>query len=126
MAREKQVTEKEAEKEISVWLGDAQQNIKDSVTAFTAQWEPWPRFDIGVEVMTVFQLRNAIGIRLSEDYGDPWPSVERLLLDAGYRWQTLGGQRVMFLKERDGFTPDTGWEYGEEVCETEGNEHEGP
>ncbi len=109
MARKKTMTEEEAEQEVSVWLGDAQQNIEDAVMAFAKQWISMPGFDIGVEVMDVRQLRDAMGIRASDDYGDPWPSVERLLLDSGFRWHQMGGQRVMFLKERDGFVPDTGW-----------------
>lgn len=109
MARKKEMTEEEAQKEVSIWLGDAQQNIEDSVVAFTSQWIPWPHFDLGVEVMDVARLRDVIGVRASDDYGDPWPTVERLLLDNGFRWSSLGGQRVMFVKENNNFTPDTGW-----------------
>lgn len=115
MTRKKEMAREDAEKEVSVWLADAQSNIKDAVNAFMDQWQPWPGFGVGVEVMSQAQLRDAIGVRATMDYGDPWPSVERLLLDAGFRWQWLGGQRVMYLKERDGFVPDTGWEEAEEI-----------
>lgn len=114
MTRKKEMSQEDAEKEVSVWLGDAQQNIEDTVVAFTRQWAAMPEFDIGVEVMDKRQLRDMMGIRMSDDYGDPWPSVERKLLDAGYRWHTLGGQRVMFLKERDGFV-DADWSDAEEM-----------
>lgn len=109
----------EAEQELSVWLGPAQDNINDAVAAFAAQWQPWPRFDLGVEVMDLCRLRNVMGVRASADYGDPWPSVERKLLDAGFRWQWLGSQRVMYLKEREGFVPDDGWE---EIAEMKNEE----
>lgn len=115
MARKKEMTEEEAQNEVSVWLGDAQQNVEDSVAAFAMQWMPAPRFDIGVEVMDVRQLRDALGIRLTSDFGDPWPAAERKLLDLGFRWHIIGSSRVMLLKEKDGFIPDTGWEDAEEV-----------
>ena len=111
------MTEEDAQKEVSVWLGDAQSNIDDAVAAFVTQWMPMPRFDIGVEVMDVRRLRNAIGVRATDDYGDPWPSVERKLLDCGFRWQTLGTTRVMYVKERDGWMPDDGWMEAEEVAD---------
>lgn len=115
MPRKKDMTREDAEKEVSVWLADAQSNIEDAVNTFMDQWQPWPVFDVGVEVMDLCRLRGTIGVRATMDYGDPWPSVERRLLDAGFRWQSLGNQRVMYLKERDGFVPDTGWEDAEEV-----------
>ena len=90
-------------------------NIKAAVEAFARQWEPAPRFDLGVEVMDVGQLRDAMGLRASIDIGDPWPAAEQQLLAMGFRWQSLSGQRVMFLRERDGFVPDTGWQEAEEV-----------
>lgn len=117
MTKKKTKTEDEAQDEVSLWLGDAQHNIEDAVQAFTMQWEPWPRFDIGVEVMDKRQLRDAMGVRMTEDYGDPWPLVERRLLDAGFRWQMLGSQRVMYLREKDDYQPDDGWNDGEEVRE---------
>ena len=90
-------------------------NIKAAVEAFADQWMPAPRFDLGVEVMDVGQLRDAMGLRASIDIGDPWPAAEQQLLCLGFRWQSLSGQRVMFLRERDGFVPDTGWQEAEEV-----------
>lgn len=101
----RKVTDIEAEKD----------NITAAVMAFAQQWEPAPQFAIGVEVMDVAQLRDAMGIRASIDWGDPWPTAEKQLLEMGFRWQSLSGQRVMYLREKDGFVPDTGWEEAEEV-----------
>ena len=93
----------------------AEDNIAAAVDAFTQQWQPAPHFAIGVEVMGVAQLRDAMGLRASIDIGDPWPAAEKQLLDRGFRWQVLSGQRVMYLMERDGFVPDMGWQDAEEV-----------
>jgi hypothetical protein len=95
----------------------ATDNIKAAVMAFCQQWEPAPKFAIGVEVMGVAQLRDAMGLRASIDWGDPWPAAEKQLLDMGFRWQMLSGMRVMYLREKDGFVPDTGWEDAEEYEE---------
>lgn len=92
-------------------------NITAAVKAFSERWIPWPRFDVGVEVMSVGDLRDAMGLRASIDWGDPWPSAEEQLYDIGFRWQTLSGQRVMYLKERDSYEPDTGWEEAVEMVE---------
>lgn len=92
-------------------------NISAAVMAFAQQWAPAPQFAIGVEVMGVAQLRDAMGLRASIDWGDPWPAAEKKLLDMGFRWQSLSGQRVMYLREKDGFVPDTGWEEAEEYEE---------
>lgn len=89
------------------------ENITMAVQAFTEQWMPAPKFDIGVEVMDVSRLRDAMGLRASIDWGDPWPAAEKQLLEIGFRWQMLGGQRVMYLKEKDGYEPDTGWQEAE-------------
>lgn len=93
----------------------AEGNILAAVEAFAEQWMPWPRFAVGVEVMDVGQLRDAMGLRASIDIGDPWPTAEKQLIDLGFRWQMLSGMRVMYLKEKDGFVPDTGWTEAEEV-----------
>lgn len=90
-------------------------NAEDAVMMFNERWCPMPRFDIGVEVMDVGQLRDAMGLRASVDWGDTWPAAERRLLELGFRWHLFGGSRVMFLKERDNFIPDTGWEEAEEL-----------
>ena len=95
----------------------ATDNIAAAVEAFARQWEPAPRFAIGVEVMGVAQLRDARGLRASIDWGDPWPSAEQQLLAMGFRWQSLSGQRVMFLREKDGYVVDTGWTDIEEYKE---------
>lgn len=90
-------------------------NVTSAVAAFADRWMPAPRFDIGVEVMDVGQLRDAMGLRATIDIGDPWHAAERQLLDEGFRWQWLNGHRVMFLREKDGYEPDTGWQNAEEV-----------
>lgn len=107
-------TEEKAPKKVTD-IEAVEDNAATAVEAFTQQWEPAPHFDIGVEVMGVSQLRNAMGLRASIDWGDPWPIAEDLLLSKGFRWQILSGQRVMFLRESDGYIPETGWEEAEEV-----------
>lgn len=97
-------------------------NVEAAVSAFNERWIPAPRFDIGVEVMDVGRLRDAMGLRASIDWGDPWPAAEKMLLDFGFRWQWLGGQRVMYLTEKADYTPDTGWEEAEEVCDADSND----
>lgn len=90
-------------------------NTEAAVMEFNERWAPMPRFDIGVEVMDVRQLRDAMGLRATMDTGDPWPAAEQLLLQLGFRWHWLGTQRVMFLQEKDGFIPSTGWEQAREA-----------
>lgn len=112
-----------ADEEKTPWkvtdIDAAMDNIASAVWAFAQQWEPAPQFAIGVEVMGVAQLRDAMGLRASIDVGDPWPLAEKQLLNMGFRWQSLSGQRVMYLREKDGFVPDTGWEEAEEVSSEE-------
>ena len=91
------------------------QNIEDSVQAFTQRYICVPSFSLACTPMDQRQLRDAMGLRATIDAGDPWPAAERLLLDMGFRWQFLGGCRVMFLQERDDMVPDDGWEDAEEV-----------
>lgn len=90
-------------------------NVAMAVAAFAERWISMPGFSEHVEVMDVRQLRDAMGLRATIDWGDPWPAAEQELLRRGFRWHWLGSQRVMFLQERDGFTPDTGWQDAEEV-----------
>ena len=85
-------------------------NVRMAVDGFADRWISMPGFGMDVEVMTLPQLRDAMGLRASIDWGDPWPTAEQELFGRGFRWHWLGGQRVMYLKERDGFIPDTGWE----------------
>ena len=92
-------------------------NAQAAVEGFAERWIPVPSFTEQCEVMDVRQLRDAMGLRASIDWGDPWPLAEKKLLDFGFHWQWLGGLRVMFLKEKDGYVPDTGWEEAEEVCD---------
>lgn len=115
MARKKLMDEEEAQKEVSVWLGDAQQNIEDAVAQFAMQYLPSPVYNIDVEIMNQAQLRDAMGIRASADFGDPWPKAERKLLDLGFHWHNFAGDRVMFLLEREDAIVVDGWQTPQEV-----------
>ena len=97
-------------------IGAARNNIEAAVNAFCDQWAAAPEFRVGVELMDQCQLRNAMGLRATMDIGDPWPKAELLLLDRGYKWHMLGGSRVMYVIERDGFI-DADWSEAEEVCD---------
>lgn len=90
-------------------------NVRMAVDEFAERWISMPGFGLDVWVMSVSQLRDAMGLRASIDWGDPWPTAEQELMVHGFRWHWLGGQRVMYLRERDDFVPDTGWEVPEEV-----------
>jgi hypothetical protein len=92
-------------------------NAESAVDEFAARWLCMPNFTVDCEVMDQRQLRDAMGLRATIEAGDPWPAAERRLLEMGFRWQWLGDTRVMFLKERDGYTPDTGWEDAEEYVD---------
>lgn len=94
----------------------AKDNIEKAVYAFNERWASMPGFALGVEVMDQRQLRDAMGLRATIDTGDPWPKAEQLLLELGFKWHWLGGQRVMFVQERDSFIQADGdWGDGEEV-----------
>lgn len=113
MAEQEQGEEKAPKKVTDI---DAvEDNAKSAVMGFIERWAPMPGFAIGVEVMDAGQLRDAMGLRATIDWGDPWPMAERELLDHGFRWHWLGSQRVMYLQEKDGFVPDTGWQEADEV-----------
>ncbi len=93
-------------------------NTELAVAAFVNRWAPAPKFHLGVEVMDARQLRDAMGLRASVDWGDPWPQAEKLLLEHGFRWTLLGTSRVMLLQECDDFIQtggDNGWEEAEEL-----------
>ena len=94
--------------------------IKDvtqrAVDAFARQWMPAPCIDMLCELMDQRQLRDAMGLRATIEAGDPWPKAEKLLLDKGFRWQHIGGCRVMALREREDYRVDDGWEEAEEVA----------
>lgn len=92
-----------------------QSNAEMAVMGFIERWIPMPEFAIGVEVMDARQLRDAMGLRATIDWGDPWPAAEQLLLQYGFRWHWLGASRVMYVREKDGYQPDTGWTEAEEV-----------
>lgn len=95
----------------------AKDNVNQAVEAFNRQWMSMPRFRQDCVVMDQGQLRDAMGLRATWDVGDPWPSAEQQLLRLGFRWHNLGGMRVMYLRERDNYEPDDGWNDGEEVDE---------
>lgn len=86
-----------------------QDNIEAAVYAFNERWASMPDFRMGVEVMDVRQLRDAMGLRATIDVGDPWPTAEKLLLELGFRWHWLGNQRVMYVMERDSFCGNDEW-----------------
>ena len=110
------MAEQDEEKPKKVTDIDAvESNAKAAVMGFIERWMPMPGFAIGVEVMDAGQLRDAMGLRATIDWGDPWPAAEKELIEHGFRWHWLGGQRVMYLKEREDFVPDTGWSDAEEV-----------
>ena len=60
-------------------------NAKEAVNTFAERWVPMPSFNVGVEVMDIAQLRDAMGLRATVDWGDPWPAAESLLLSLGFR-----------------------------------------
>ena len=90
-------------------------NAEAAVMAFNDRWMPMPHFTERCEVMDQSSLRDAMGLRWTPEGGDPWPAAESLLLQLGFRWHWLGNMRVMYLAERDGYVPDTGWEDAEPV-----------
>lgn len=92
-------------------------NATNAVGEFAARWLSMPTFTEDCEVFDQRQLRDAMGLRATIESGDPWPAAEKQLLDAGFRWHLLGGTRVMFLKEREGYTPDDGWDDAKEMEE---------
>lgn len=92
-------------------------NISSAVEEFARRYISMPKFDLGVEIMDQGQLRDAMGLRATIDIGDPWPEAEQELLEHNFRWHNLSGHRVMYLKERDDFIPDTGWQDAEEYKE---------
>lgn len=92
-------------------------NASEAAMAFAQRWMSMPSFTEECEVMDVGQLRDAMGLRVTFESGDPWPAVEKYLLAAGFRWQWLGTSRVMFLRERDGWSADDGWDDGKELID---------
>ena len=102
MAREERQP-KEMQPMVVTDLDAIKENTEAAVFAFTQMWEPTQQFDLDVNIMDQAQLRDAMGLRATFESGDPWPAAEKLLIEAGYRWQWLDGQRVMFVKERDGY-----------------------
>lgn len=97
----------------------AKDNVNAAVLAFSERWAPMPGFAMGVDVMDQRQLRDAMGLRATIDWGDPWPAAEKLLLEMGFRWHWLGSTRVMYVQERDSFVQagDVDWSEAEEMEE---------
>ena len=90
-------------------------NVEKAVEEFSSRWISMPRFTEECEVFDQRQLRDAMGLRATIEAGDPWPAAEQQLLEADFRWHWLGGTRVMFLKEREDYSPDDGWDDAEEL-----------
>lgn len=107
---------KQPDVQLSVTDLDAiKKNTEEAVNAFAERYISMPRFTMDCEVMDQSQLRDAMGLRATFESGDPWPKAEQLLMERGFRWHNLGGMRVMYVLEREGYEPDTGWENAEEV-----------
>ena len=107
--------EEEVKEEVLVTDVEAlKENAEAAVAAFSEMWVSMPDFTDNCEVMDQGQLRDAMGLRVTAE-GDPWPTAERLLLGMGFRWHWLGWQRVMYLRQREDRSPDTGWVDAEEV-----------
>jgi hypothetical protein len=92
-------------------------NVEMAVEEFASRWLSMPRFTEDCEVMDQRQLRDAMGLRATIEAGDPWPKAEQLLMSAGFRWHWLGGSRVMYLKEREDYADNGGWDDAEEYVE---------
>lgn len=90
-------------------------NTKCAVEAFAQRYLSLPKFVMDCEVMDQGQLRDAMGLRATFESGDPWPAAEKQLLEHGFCWHNLGGMRVMFLREREDYQHDDGWNDGEEI-----------
>jgi hypothetical protein len=90
-------------------------NAIEAVEAFAERWISMPRFTEECVVMDQSQLRDAMGLRAVFGIGDPWPAAEKELLERQFRWHPLGCMRVMYLKEREDYEPDDGWERAEEI-----------
>ena len=93
----------------------AQDNIDAAVETFAERWMSLPCMSVPCEVMDQGQLRDAMGLHATIDLGDPWPQAENMLLKLGFRWHSLGAQRVMFLREKENAVIDNGWEPAEEI-----------
>ena len=88
-------------------------NAEVAVDEFARRYISMPVFTMECEAMDQRQLRDAMGLRATIEAGDPWPKAEQLLLEHGFRWHWLGDMRVMYLKEREDYKPDDGWDDGE-------------
>lgn len=93
----------------------AQDNVNSAVQAFAERWISLPCMSLPCEVMDQGQLRDAMGLYATIDLGDPWPQAEKLLMQMGFRWHTLGHSRVMFLRENENYIDNGGWQAPEEI-----------
>lgn len=98
------MAKKKKDEEIPVVFSDPFGTVTAAVFAFADTWMPAPRFDAHTEIMSIAQLRDAMGLRVTPDYGDPWPFAEKTLLSLGFEWHWLSGQRFMFLRAKDEFS----------------------
>ena len=96
-------------------ISAAKNNVEAAVVAFIERWICLPAPIWPCEVMNQSQLRDAMGLYATIDVGDPWPQAEKFLLEMGFRWHSLGSERVMYLREREDAVVDDGWNDGEEI-----------
>lgn len=108
MGKRKQQEEEKAPQSVTD-IESLKNNVDTAVMDFAKRYMSVPRFTEFCEVKDQRQLRDAMGLRAT-DAGDPWPQAEKQLLGLGFRWQWLGGSRVMFLQEREDYQPDDGWQ----------------
>ena len=81
-------------------LAALEDNASRAAQAFCERWISLPSLVFPCEVMSLPELRNAMGLRATFNGGDPWPAVESYLLSHGFEWHYLGSQRVMYLRAR--------------------------
>lgn len=98
-------------------LYSIEKNTQTAAEEFAERYISVPKFTEHTKVMDQAQLRDAMGLRATFEYGDPWPQAENLLLQKGFRWHNLGGMRVMYVQEREDSVPDDGWNDGEEIAD---------
>lgn len=107
------MTEEEGAVQSVTDLDAIKYNTTAAVDSFNERWIPLPRYAPPCDIFTLWELRDMMGLRATAD-GDPWPAAEKMLRERGFIWNQLGGDRVMFLRERTNliYTPD-GWQEAE-------------
>ena len=111
---------KEEEEKTPIKVTDieaAKDNIDVAVLAFAERWISLPCMSLPCEVMDIGQLRDAMGLHATIDLGDPWPQAEQLLMKMGFRWHNLGASRVMYLREKEDFIDNGGWNGAVEITQ---------